>query len=152
MNASVFDPALFLNASVEGQMETRFEPLPPGTYHGVIKSVEARQTQKGQTILDITWTLDDPALAQKLNRAELNVRQGVFLDINQSTGALELGPNKNIGLGRLRAALGQNQTGAAWSPRQLFGAGPCNIEVENEPNKDDPTIIYERVSRVSALS
>lgn len=55
-----------------------------------------------------------------------------FLEINEQTGWLEFGPNKNIALGQIRAALGQNEAGVPWSFAHLRGAGPLAFTVKHE--------------------
>ena len=157
MNASVFDADLFLNVSAEGEMATRYDPIPAGVYVAIVGSIKARQTEpngknpNGQTILDVVWSIDNPAIAEQLNRKELTVRQSIFLDLTPQ-GGLDLGANKNVQLGRLRDALDQNAPGKPWSPRMLQGAGPVNIEVTHNPDKNDASIVYERVNRVSKLT
>lgn len=53
------------------------------------------------------------------------------LDIN-AEGHLEFGPNKNIALGQLRAAVGQNNPGESWSIRNLMGCHPFGFTVRHE--------------------
>jgi hypothetical protein len=52
--------------------------------------------------------------------AEPSVSQSLMLDMTES-GALAVGTNKNVNLGRLREALGQNVSGRPWSPNMLQG-------------------------------
>jgi len=51
---------------------------------------------------------------------EPKVRQSLMLDV-RADGALEFGKGKNVGLGRVREALGQNSTGRPWSFPMLGG-------------------------------
>ena len=150
---SAFDPDSFLNEAVEGAMSTVAEPIPEGEYLAVVgsleKSVAVRQTSKGQTILDITWELQDAALAEALDRQTVTVRQSIFLDMT-TNNTLDRGKGKNLGLGRVRAALGQNDPNKPWSFGMLKGAGPAMIKVTQRPNAEDDTVIYNDVKGVTA--
>ena len=57
------------------------------------------------------------------------------------------GSNKNVKLGRLREALGQNKNGQAWSFGMLKGAGPIKVSIE--PDKKNPED-YSRVVKVAS--
>jgi len=147
MTGSTFDPNTFLDGSVEGQFETNYTPYPPKEYTGMIKSVAAREAA-GQTVLDIIWIILDEKLKADMNMDECQVRQGIFLDIEPS-GALAFGANKNVDLGRLRAAVGQDDPRKPWAPRMLIGAGPATINVINKPDKNDPAKLYNNVKGVT---
>jgi hypothetical protein len=70
-----------------------------------------------------------------------------YLDIN-SEGHLEFGPNKNIPLGQLRAAVGQNVPGEPWSIVNLRGAGAFGFVLRHEEwEKGDKKGKNERVSK-----
>jgi len=139
-----FDPELFMSTSVDAEMATKYDPVPEGEYTGVIKSVAIRNPKENMVILDVTWDIDDPALAERLGRESVTVRQSVFLDISDS-GGIAVGPNKNVGLGRLREAVGQNNPGP-WSPAMLEGAGPARITVEHRIDGENT---YDGVKRVA---
>lgn len=152
MSDDIFDPEAFLDSTTEGEMATNYEPVPEGDYSGVVKDVKARKVDRNGAdplhILEVTWSLDAPDLAEKLNRQELTCRQSVFLDIGPN-GGLEGGANKNVALGRLREALGQNN-GGAWSPSRLIGAGPAIVHVSHRQDKDDPSKKYDEIKHVRA--
>lgn len=70
-----------------------------------------------------------------------------YLDIN-SEGHLEFGPNKNIPLGQLRAAVGQNNPGEPWSLLNLKGAGSFGFILRHEEwEKGDKKGKNERVTK-----
>src|SRR3990172_1209414 len=56
----------------------------------------------------------------------------IYLDINPESGWLEFGPNKNIDLGKIRKALGQNEPGVRWAFTHLKSAGPLAFTVKHE--------------------
>ena len=150
---STFDPDSFLNEEIDGAFSTSLEPIPEGEYLAVIgseeKSVQVRQTNKGSLILDVTWEIQDEALFTQLGRTKLTVRQSLFLDTTPNN-TLDRSKGKNVQLGRLRAALGQNDPMKPWVFGMLKGAGPATIKVTQRPSPDDETIIYNDVRAVTA--
>jgi hypothetical protein len=149
---STFDSDSFMNASVEGEMETRFEPVPEGEYTAVIENVAVKEVDGPEgkiKICDVTWDIMDEDLKTNLGREKLQVRQGVFLDVDNK-GNIVIGANKNIQLGRIRAALGQN-TSSSWNFAKLLGSAPATIKVGVKPDKDDPETLYNRVLKVSKI-
>ena len=149
---SAFDPATFMNQETEGPMETRYTPLPEKDYTATIgdgeNDVVVRKAEDS-ILLDVTYVVHDAELAEKMGMERLSVRQGIFLDVG-ANGVIELGPNKNVKLGRLREALGQNKPGP-WNFAMLRGAGPILISVTIKPDKDDPTVQYNRVVKTLPL-
>jgi len=118
----MFDPDQFMNQETDGEMSTDFIPVPEGEFQALISAVNVRSnsTDKGEfVILDINWTIDDHQVSETTGMENPSVRQSIFLDVTES-GGLDLSRGKNIQLGRLRAAVGQNGPGA-WSPSQLEG-------------------------------
>lgn len=143
----MFDTDALLEATVTEANETSFTPIPEGEYTGIIEDVKVRNPKEGVTFLDIVWNLDEPELAQRMNRDKVTVRQSVFLDV--ADGKIASGPNQNVDLGRIREAVGQNQPGKPWSPAMLRGAGPAKVMVSQRPDKDDPSRIYSDVKKVA---
>jgi len=123
---SAFDPDLFLSQTVDQANDTKVTPCPAGEFTGVVKEFKARQwTAKSDpsntgVTLDVTWTIEDEGVRQTLDRQEVTVRQGIMLDVTEA-GALDLGKGKNVGLGRLREALGLNVPGQPFSFGMLNG-------------------------------
>jgi hypothetical protein len=132
---SVFNPDEFLNQSIEGSFATRMTPVPEGEYPAVIDELKVRTTDKGQVILDVTWNIVDDALKSNLGRDKITVRQSAFLDLD-SNGKLQAGENKNVTLGRIREAIGQNYSDRPWVVGQLKGAGPAKIKVTQRPGQE----------------
>ncbi len=133
---STFDPDTFLSTEFSEPNETRFQPIPTMDCEASVDNIKVR-VAKESTIMDVWWLLHDEVLAERLGRDRLVCRQSVFLDIEN--GVIALGPNKNVQLGRLRKALGQNEGGRPWSPRMLEGAGPALVHVEQDPNGEYPS-------------
>lgn len=149
----MFNPEQFTNLSVESGFSTRRTPIPEGEHIAACKGYKFRvmeQDGKSSVVLDITWRIDNQQLAESMGMKEALITQGVFLDMSPD-GQLEKGPNKNIQLGRVLEALGQND-GRRWGPAMLEGAGPVKLLVSHEPDKKDATIIYDRVKAVTKMA
>ena len=140
---SAFDPDSFLSTTTEDANETSFRPIPEGEYNAVITKLDVR-TPKESTILDITWSVDDETARVETGMDDPQVRQSVFLDIN-TQGGLESGANKNVQLGRLREALGQNLTGQPWAPSMLEGQ-VARISIKHRIVED---VVYSDVKGVA---
>jgi hypothetical protein len=146
-----FDPDSFLHETYTEANATQQAPLPEGEYVATISKVNPpRQTETGYVLMEVQCTVEHPELADELGRLSSTVRYTLFLDMTES-GNLDFGQGKNVSLGRLRSAVGQNEPGEPWSPSQLEGQS-LNVRVKHTPNKNDPEIIYADVRGVSALS
>lgn len=143
----------FLNMAVEGSSSTEL-PIPePGEYRAVVTEVGARTFtfKKGDRAgsegmsLDVTWQIDDEAVKEALGY-QPKIRQSVLLDLTPS-GGLDMGKGKNVTLGRLRDALGQNQDGRPWAPNMLNG----QVAVVNLQHRIDGDKVYADIKGVRAL-
>lgn len=110
-----FDPQSFLDSSVSGSNDTVVIPVPVGEYMGIIEKVMPRQWQSkdGSTsgvALDLFWLVEDANVKQYLGRDTVTCKQGIMLDLTPA-GAVDMAKGKNIGLGRLREAVGKNDEG-----------------------------------------
>ena len=117
-----------MNMETQGSMETKFTPPDQGDYTAVVKEVKVRQgiaKSSGEPFhaLDVMWELQN--VEDMMKRLEMDrppvVKQGLFLDIDEQTGKLAVGKNKNVHLGRLRESLGLNQPDKPFSFRMLEG-------------------------------
>jgi hypothetical protein len=128
----MFNPEVFLSTQVTEANATELLNVPEGEYVAVSGPVSAesfrsfdikrgdRAGSKGFAV-DLEWTINDESGALKafLGRAP-KVRHSLNLDIRQD-GSLEFGQGRNVELGRLREALGQNGSGAPWAFSMLGG-------------------------------
>ena len=146
---STFDADTFLGTETDAPMETHFKPVPEGEYTAMIDAVVAKEVNDSP-VLDVSYIILDDALRTEMNMERVSVRQSIFIDM-ESDGRIALGENRNVKLGKLREALGQNNAGA-WAPRMLVGAGPVTIKTVNKPDKNDPETIYSNVQRVAAAA
>lgn len=153
-----FDINAFLATSTSEPMATRPAIVPAGEYTARVADVESPDEIATKWIvaprgnqtwpkLAIPFVLVDEALKATLGRTNVRVTSDFRLDVD-SANRFETGNGKNVDLGRLRAALGQNIPGQAWTFSMLPGAGPVRVEVVHQPNKTDPDNPYVRVRRV----
>lgn len=149
---STFDPEVFMSTEVTESMATKFDPVDEGEFVASVEAFKVRAV-KDAVVLDVLWLILDDALEAKMNMEKIIVRQGVFLDVEHD-GRLMTGINKNVRLGRLREALGQNRPGQPWNFRMLKGAGPVKITVTQRASTDPtkPDEIYNDVVKVTPLS
>lgn len=157
-----FDINEFLGSSVNAPMATRPERPEPGTYLARIANVESaddiakkwiKPPEGGRTWIkfEVPFDIIDEALLAKLGRTKpFRVSSDWRLDVVEGTSTPATGNGKNIDLGRLRAALGQNTPGQPWSFSQLPGAGPVKVTIVHQANKQNPDDPFVKVKGVAA--
>ena len=146
---SAFNPDTFLNTEITESNATAYIPVPEGEFIGSIKNLKPRVLTDGRAVLDLNWTIDNDTAREATGMAEPSVRQTIWLDLSEN-GGLDFGKGKNIGLGRLRDALGQNETGKPWQPGMLVG-GVAKVKVAHSIDKRDGETIQAQVSSVTKL-
>lgn len=155
----MFDVNAFLSSSAE-PMATQMEVCPEGEFAFMLdsdgkmltpKNLKGTSQKTGNPYDFWQWELTALCMSeevkQKLGRQKVPVRLRINLDIDANAGKLETGPNKNVGLGKLRDALKQNNAG--WTPQQLLGAGPFLGKVTH--TKDDKGNTYADVVRTAPV-
>lgn len=146
-----FDPQSFLDASVSGTNDTKVIPVPVGEYMGIVEKVTPRQWQSkdGSTTgisLDVIWLIEDESVKEYLGRPSVSCKQGIMLDLTPQ-GGLDMSKGKNVGLGRLREAVGKNNSGEAFSFAMLPGSA-AKVGVTHRVVGED---IYAEVKQVAKL-
>ncbi len=150
----MFDPNEFLADTVTGANDTKYIPVPQGEYPAIIKSVNARQmaskadASKMVTVADVVFEIDDATVRTATGLDTPTVRQSVFLDLTPN-GKLDMSKGKNIGLGKLREALGINDPNKPFSFSDLPGRAAI-VGVEHTPGKNEGEV-YANVSKVGKL-
>jgi hypothetical protein len=122
---SQFDPNAFLNATIEEANSTEMTPVPEGEYLAIADKVTVVPWQKKDGSdsglkLQIIWDIQDENVKALLERSKITVRQDQMLDLTE-TGGLALGKGQNVGLGRLRTAVGLNEPGQPFSFAMIQG-------------------------------
>lgn len=146
---SAFNPDTFLNTETDSASATTYTPVPEGEFNASIKAIKPRVLTDGRAVLDVTWAVDDETARQETGMAEPVVRQTIWLDTTES-GGLDFGKGKNVGLGRLREAVGQNQAGKPWAPGMLLGQ-VATVKVSHSIDKRDGVTINADVKAVLPL-
>jgi hypothetical protein len=146
---SQFNPDTFLSTETQSANATTYVPVPEGEHQAMIKTIKPRVLTDGRAVLDVTWAVDSDEARAETGMAEPTVRQTLWLDTTEQ-GGLDFGKGKNVQLGRLRDALGQNQSGKPWAPGMLVG-GVAKIKVAHSIDKRDGETINADVKAVAPL-
>ncbi len=149
---STFDPMSFLDASITDSLDTKVIPCPQGEYTGVIDSIapemwKSADGSKSGMKLNVNWLIESQEVKDFLARDTVKVKQQIFLDVTDD-GKLETGPQKNIGIGRLREALDLNNKGQAFSFNMLPGRS-AKVVVSHRPDNRDPENVFAEVNKVA---
>lgn len=148
--SDMFSAEQFLDMQVDGAMDTKVVPVPVGEFLGICTEVKARtwaskkDPSKSGVTLDLTWEIEDQNVKAMLGREKVTVRQGIMLDLTES-GGLDIGKGKNVGLGRVREAVGLNSPGQPFSATMIVGR-PAKLKVTH---RVDGETIYAEVSGVT---
>jgi hypothetical protein len=151
----MFDLDMFKQSTATGEVSTKVIPCEPGEYPAIISRHEVDVTnpkdgKAPQPFLNLFWKIDDVGQVQHTGRDPLTVRQTIWLDATADGRGLDMAPGKNIGLGRLRVALGQDDPTRPWS-FDMLDSGVAKVKVVNEPDKKDPDTVYDRITAVTKL-
>ena len=154
-----FDAEKFLNQTIQDPMSTITIACPEGEYKAFVddgeKAVLFREggldrngNELSPQCVVLFAIMGDQIPNQQLKRDKVLVPYNCWLDVKGDS--LDLSEGKNVGLGRLRKALDQND--GAWDPMMMKGKGPVMIRVTQRSDKNDPTQKYAEVSRVAKIS
>lgn len=148
------DPSDFLNQTVTGAFSTQRIPIPKGEYPAMIKDLGHRTMDSKDNpgtivhMLDVTYGIDDANVKEVTGLPEPSVRQTVFLDLD-ANGQLDTSKGKNVQLGRLREAAGQNDPNTPWSFGMLKGAALV-VSIEHNPGKQAGDV-FSNVAKVGKI-
>jgi len=127
----------FLQTTTESALDDHLEPCPAGEWLAITGApavydfVYSKGDHQGETgyRMSMKYTIQDQAVKDHCERDTVSVTQSILLDLTEDGSGLDMGKGKNIGLGQLRAALGQNVAGQDWSPAMLEGQ-PIKVKVK----------------------
>lgn len=154
MPDSDFNAEEFLSSAVGGAMSTETIQCPEGVYKAQLQPIgkdNFRRFTSGDatyTTFEPSWEILDDDVRAQLDRDRVFVRQSIFLDFDEN-GALDTSKGKNVDLGRLRAAVGQNED-AEWSFSMLNDV-LAQVRVKHQKDKNSDTM-RARVTQVTALA
>lgn len=158
----MFDPEKFLHHKVTSPSSTSFIPVPVGDYIAKIPLGGVAQPRvvpgdKGTSVIvDVTWEIspDDPRfkeVCEETGQKNPRLKQGLFLDcLFDDKGeviGLDDDEKKNVQLGLLRDALGQNKKGKDWSFKHLEGS-IARINVVHNSSKGD---MYANIAKKNGV-
>lgn len=153
---STFDADAFMAGESDTTLDTRFTPFDEGEYTVIlgedIRAKAGKESDSGRptVLVTVPYNILDEEVKEKLDMENPTLFDMLFVELNED-GSIASGPNKNVKLGALRAALNQNVSGQPWNFNMLKGGGPIRIYVTKRPDKEDPTIIYNRVQRFAPM-
>lgn len=145
---SAFDPGAFEAMSNE-TLSTSVMPIPAGEYNAQITDYkfrpgESKKDKKPYLALDITYTImDDSGSLRQLLGREPKLTKSIFID-QSSTGGLDMTKGKNVQLGRIREACGQNVPGQPWALPMLKGQ-LLRLNIVEEPSPDNPDDVFNGI-------
>lgn len=152
-----FDPNLFMQQQHDGVLDTERKLVPEGEYTAMIGDITEesfrtndfeyqRGPKAGQpgsmTTFSVPFKVADDRARAVTGFDVSTVFMDCILDLNDD-GSPDFGPQKNIKLGQVRAAVNQNQPGP-WGAGNLSGAGPVMIKVIHKKGKRKDGSPFER--------
>jgi len=163
-----FDPDAFMTQTLDQPLETERTLVPEGEYKAMVDDFtrDAFETinftyKKGPnagqdgsfTKFNVPLLIDDDKVKTELGMTKVVVFFSCTLDFEQDGQTLSWGKNKNIDLGKLRKAAGQNNPGP-WSPGNLRNAGPLMVKVEHRSGKRNDGSEWKRaeVTRIAPIT
>lgn len=152
MSDSIFNAEQFLQTSTDKVGQTTYAQVPEGDHSPAqITKVGAhkflsQKTNQEYTVLDLEWTITSPEALAATNMDAPKAPQSIFLDMTLE-GSLDFGVNKNIGLSRLRDAVGQLREGRPWNPNMLLGATAVVHVKHRQDDNGDARAQVDRVAK-----
>ncbi len=141
-----FDAETFMGQARKAADSTEYPKVPDGQYdNGYIDKITPRE-KDGDVRLQVSWDIRDDDLKSEMERDKITVGQTVFLDTEEVDGQYIMlaGDGKNVGLGRLREALGLNDGSKNFQLSDLLGEGPCTVTVRTDKRdgRDYTNVVY----------
>lgn len=152
----MFNPEDFKKSQTTEQGSTSVTPCPLGDWPARIEKIDFRQASgkknpnETYTFLDALVEIDSNEVRQHCDRDKVTVRYSTIIDLTPDGKGLDMGKGKNVGLNRLREAVGQNVAGQPWSPEMLEGR-VLKVKVKHRSDENDPSIQYAEVAAVAPL-
>lgn len=154
----MFNADKFLNSTIAGASSTVVLVCPEGEWKAFVddgdKAIQFRDgnpsTNLSPQCVVLFAITGDQQPNQFLKRDKVLVPLTCWLDLDEAGEGLDMNEGKNVGLGRLRRALGQND--GTWNPMMMKGKGPVIIKVGQRADKNDPSVKYAEVTRVAAIT
>lgn len=149
----MIDVKQFLNTKFSGQTNaTVRRPVPIGEWKAVIDDVELetfpgkKDTTKTYLRCNVSYRILDERVLAELGRDKVMAVDGWLVDLTDG-GDIDFGPDRNVNLGRLRAATGCNNPGDEWSFPGFKGK-TVKVKITHEMYDGEPRT---RVSNVTSI-
>jgi hypothetical protein len=150
---SAFEPSAFLDAAI-AEPNTRRPPLTPGDYIATISDMKADSwtgkqdpSKKGIKFnLTLKVQITDPNTQAAQGASEITLFDTIMLDTTPA-GGIDMAPGKNTRLGRYRTALGMNEAGQTFVPRQMVGRS-IRVKVAHETYQGE---IQDKIDSVAKI-
>lgn len=155
MSNRLFDPVSLLNENIEANA-TKRTPLPIGEGIAQITKMELKDGKAGPQAknpgapwarLDLTLEITDPEYLKLVgdgNQEKAITFYGVMLDMQN--GAIAVGPDKNIKLGKLREAAGVNG-----QPLNMLLGQQIRFMMGQKPHPTEPDSILSEIIGVTKV-
>lgn len=143
----------FLQTTTTEGLDDTVIPCPPGDWLFLAGKPDFKtfEYKSGDLIGEqgcrcvIRWECQDDEPKKHCGRDKVSVTQSVLLDVMPDGSGLDMGKGKNIGLGKIRTALGQNTPGQPWSPIMIEGQ-PARLSIKAGVWNDDVTAEINGIS------
>lgn len=155
-----FNPDEFMQATIDEVFDDHSTPVDAKEYDNAYIKPESVKFYAGESTdkktgearpwrrVSMYFQFEDAEQTEKTGIATPGVSYSFFLDLAADGKSLASGPNRNVALGALRKALGQES--APWSFQMLEGAGPVRIKVAHEEGRDgNPRAVVVAVTKQS---
>jgi len=150
-----FDPKSLLTTTVKAKLDTKLPPIPLDETDEFqlmcskvdVRTITSKKDGAQYVSLDLNYRVMDESVAARMHIEQPTARYSFLLEVDPIKG-LEVGPAKNVKLGRLLEASGIHSK--EWSLSMLEGT-TCFGKIKHRADEDDPEIIYNEVSRVTAM-
>jgi hypothetical protein len=157
--SSLFDPNTVADIEVTGAMETKRVPIPVGRYNFQVSKLTIKEgtiddgDRKGEKWWAFELDCEMQAGSKTSTGESIEELTGIpqphsryqgFLDRDQKTGVLELGPGRNVDLGKIREAVGLNGSATPFKMKMLVGQ-VFNGEIVHRANPKSPGEFFAEI-------
>lgn len=149
-----FDEEAFIHEVQDGQFDTEYTSVPEGDYTMSVKQGSTKIVngigKDGRNWRKYTArvAIDSPEAKAATNLEAPSARIAFFLDLNDAGTALASGKNKNVNLGRLLKATGNDHSG--WNYAAVEGV-PFLGTVKHTADKRDASRVFADVVSFAKL-
>lgn len=157
----VFDPTQFMAQNVDAAFATDFQICPETEAQAMIDDFDEKAFNlvkwndkdsgepRSATQFSCPFVIQSEEVKATMHRDKVVVPAKMFLDTD-ANGQLSSAPDRNVMLGRIRAAVNQNTPG--WNFSHLKGAGPVMVKVTHRSYKDKSSGEMRKTAEVTRVA